>query len=398
MTAPPAPSDQDPREGRSRVRLLGYNPAFDGLRGMAVLAVLAYHFRPFGAARGGWIGVDVFFALSGFLITTLLLNELALTGRVSLGRFHVRRALRLQPALWLFLASWLVAAMVLGRYYWFSTVPGFPVGHGAPLAPWVAVRGVIGTVAQIYNWMAIGHHSMPPIGHVWSLAIEEQFYLVWPVLLLLVVRLRPQAMLRLTGLMTVASSAACLVLAQAGVTDGRAYFGTDTRAQALLLGALVAQLYATGRFDSWAPRLTAKLLFGGAAVGIALITLLVDDHSRFRDLGGFSLIDLASAVVVAGLASGVSSRASRLLSHPVIVWVGKRSYAIYLWNYVIATWLHPLGTIGFVPGLAASLGMAELSWRLVERRALSLKGRFGRRPEPAAAAAPPRSPAVAPAG
>ena len=397
--APGAPRPDRPAPaGGSRIHLLGHNAAFDGLRGVAVVLVMLYHFRPFGLAPGGWMGVDLFFALSGFLITALLLSEMALEGRVRLVRFHVRRALRLQPALWFFLGGWLVALLLLGGHYWFATVPGFPVGHGPPVRLSVALTGVLSMLAKVNNWLTMSHVPMPPIGHLWSLSIEEQFYLVWPVALLLVVRYRPQWMLRTTVGLAAASAVACPLFWHGGRGGDHVYFGTDTRAQALLLGAAAAQLWAAGRLDHLGGSRRGRAAFLASAATLVGVAALAVDRAPFRNIGGFTLIDLASAVVVAGLAVGVSRRAHRLLSWPPIVWMGRRSYAIYLWNYVFATWFHPLGTVGIIPGTVASLAAAELSWRLVERRALRLKSRFGRGTAPVAAAAPPRSPAAVHAG
>ena len=385
-----------PAEARSPVRLLRHNPALDGLRGVAVLLVAGYHFPPVTWFRGGWLGVDVFFALSGFLITSLVLDELAVTGRFSFLRFHVRRALRLQPALWLFLAVWLAALVCLRHFYWFNTVPGFPVGHGPPTPLGVGVRGVLSAVGQVNNWMSVRHVAMPPIGHLWSLSIEEQFYLVWPALLLAVARFRPQWMMRTTVVLTGASALDCLVQWNGGRGADRIYFGTDTRAQALLLGCLVAQLWTSGRLErilrSPARR---RAVFYVPATVLALVTWLAADRSPFRDRGGFTVISVSAAAMVAVLALDGAPVAGRVLSWAPLRYLGRRSYAIYLWNYVFATWLHPLGTWSLIPGLAATLAAAELSWRLVERPSLALKSRWAPR---VGDGSPPRLPAASPAG
>ncbi|HET6810133.1 MAG TPA: acyltransferase [Acidimicrobiales bacterium] len=391
-------------EPRSPVRLLRPNPALDGLRGLAVLLVIGYHFRPGSGFSGGWMGVDVFFALSGFLITSLVLDELATTGRFSFLRFHIRRALRLQPALWLFLAVWLVGLLTLRQFYWFHTVPGFAPAPGPPTPLWVGARGVLTAMGEVNNWFSVRHVAMPPIGHLWSLSIEEQFYLVWPALLLVVARFRPQWMLRATVGLGVASALDCLVQWNGGAGTDRIYFGTDTRAQALLAGCLVAQLWTSGRLERMlTSRLTRRLLFSGAAVVLAAVAWFATDRSAFRYRGGFTLIALAAAILVAVLAveepagrTGASVPAGiRVLSWGPLRYVGSRSYAVYLWNYVFATWFHPLGAWSIVPGVAATFLAAEVSWRLVERPALALKSRWAPRP---GAAAPPRSRGAVPAG
>ena len=391
-------------EPRSPVRLLRPNPALDGLRGVAVLLVIGYHFRPGSGFSGGWMGVDVFFALSGFLITSLVLDELATTGRFSFLRFHVRRALRLQPALWLFLAVWFASLLAFRHFYWFHTVPGFAPAPGPPTPVWVGTRGVLSALGQVNNWFSVRHVGMPPIGHLWSLSIEEQFYLVWPALLLVVARFRPQWMLRATVVLGAASALDCLAQWNGGAGADRIYFGTDTRAQALLAGCLVAQLWTSGRLERLlASRVARRALFSGAAVVLAAVAWFAADRSVFRYRGGFTLIAVAAAVLVAVLAveepagrtAGAVPAGVRVLSWGPLRYVGSRSYAVYLWNYVFATWFHPLGEWSILPGLAATFIAAEASWRLVERPALALKSRWAPRP---GAEATPRSPEAAPAG
>ena len=391
-------------EPRSPVRLLRPNPALDGLRGIAVLLVIGYHFRPGSGFSGGWMGVDVFFALSGFLITSLVLDELATTGRFSFLRFHVRRALRLQPALWLFLAVWLVGLVMLRHFYWFETVPGFAAAPGPPTDLWVGARGALTAMGEVNNWFSVRHVAMPPIGHLWSLSIEEQFYLVWPALLLVVARLRPQWMLRATLGLGLASALDCLVQWNGGAGTDRIYFSTDTRAQALLAGCLVAQLWTSGRLEQMlASRATRRALFSGAATVLGAVAWFATDRSAFRYRGGFTLIAVAAAVLVAVLAveepAGRTARsvpaAVRVLSWGPLRYVGSRSYAVYLWNYVFATWFHPLGGWSIVPGVVATLVAAEVSWRVVERPALVLKSRWAPRPEVAESL---RSPEAVPAG
>ena len=385
-----------PGEPRSPVRLLRHNLSLDGLRGLAVLLVIGYHFQPGWWMRGGWMGVDVFFALSGFLITSLVLDELVVTGRFSYLRFHVRRALRLQPALWLFLGVWFVGLLTLRRFYWFQSVPGLPIGHGAATPIGIGVRGVASALGEVNNWFSVRHVRLPPIGHLWSLSIEEQFYLVWPALLLVVARLRPQWLLRSTITLTAASALDCLLQWNGGRGANHIYFATDTRAQALLLGCLVAQLHISGRLERAMHHAgMRRALFSGAALTLGAVVLFASDRSSFRDLGGFTLIALAAASVVAVLAVDGAPGAARVLSWRPLRYVGSRSYAMYLWNYVFATWFHPLGTWAVLPGTAATFLAAEISWRVVERPALALKDRWAPR---AAGAATPRSRAAAPSG
>lgn len=356
-----------------------------------MLAVLAYHFRPMGLGAGGWVGVNVFFVLSGFLITTLLLNERALRGSISLRRFHLRRLLRIQPALVVFVILWVLAAAVFGSQPWFTTVPGFPVaGPHQGISLWTAGKGAFGALGQYGNWVsALGIASQrSPIGHVWSIAVEEQYYLVWPVVLVVVMRVCPRWTLRSSVVLLVGSAALSPLLWLHGSGFDRIYFGTDTAGQALLLGSVAAQLWVSGRLDRLLARGGAMkaALAAGALLGVA--TLLLGGAERARALGGMTAIDIAAAVVVVAVAAigrpantdrpSPEPRWAAALTRPFLVHTGRRSYALYLWSYVFATWFHSMGLPGFVVGTAASFAVAELSWYLVERPALGWKERLSR--------------------
>lgn len=367
-------------------RRLGHVAALDGLRGVAVLAVLGFHFAPFGQFSGGWLGVDLFFVLSGFLITSLLLDELDRTGRVRLGRFHLRRALRLQPALWLFLGTWTVALVAFGHDAWFSAVPGFPVSSRAVTPVGEGLTGVAGALTECYNWLIVTGVPVPPLGHLWSLSVEEQFYLAWPPVLVLLgwwsrhrpVATRRRLMLGVALGLAVASATWTIVAWHRGATDLRIYFATDTRAQAFLLGAVAAVLWRWGKLDGLVRHRLWPALAGLALATLAVVFLLLGGRTGWRDGGGFTVVDLAAAVVTVAAVSGRPLRATALLRRPWLMHLGRRSYAIYIWSYLFATWLHPLGALGVAPGVVAALVAAEVSWHLVERRALALKARMSR--------------------
>ena len=218
-------------------------PALNGLRAVAVIGVVAYHLQ-LGWASGGYLGVDLFFVLSGFLITTLLLEEWADAGRISLAAFWGRRARRLLPALFLVVAA-------LGLYLIANAVWGGPGANG--LVDLTGLRGdAISTLLYVNNWHSIFAHqsyfaqfSTPsPLQHTWSLAIEEQFYLVWPLVLLLLLRVARRGWRRagmvLTVTLGVLSSVLMAVLFHPGADPTRVYFGTDTRLFDLMAGATIA--------------------------------------------------------------------------------------------------------------------------------------------------------------
>lgn len=382
--APSRPGGQAPPQASPPLRKLGRVPALDGVRGAAVLAVLAFHLRPLHLFGGGWLGVDVFFALSGFLITSLLLQEVRSTGRFSFRRFYARRALRLQPGLLVFLGVWLVMLFVAHDQFWFSTVPSFPVNrHGTvPIA--VGLRGFFTALFQVNNWLSAFRHPGGPIGQVWSLSIEWQFYLVWPLLLVALLRFAPRLVLPVTALAMTASALASDLLYRHGAGSNRVYFGTDTQAQALLAGALAAELLMAGRLDrlvAWRPW---RVVAAGAGLLLVLLTVFLPSGvAAWRAHWGYVVVEVAAAVVVVTLC-GHRGFGERILTWAPLAYVGRRSYAIYLWSYVFATWFRTLGAWQLLLTVVASLAVAELSWRFVEQPALRRKGRL----EPPQAAAP----------
>lgn len=375
-------------EGRRRAPrgLLGHSPALDGLRGLALVAIVAYHFTR-GETRtlpGGSAAVDVFFALSGFLITALLLDELRVHGRLQLGRFWARRALRLLPALLLMLGVWTLLLLAFHDTSWFAANPegddvGSPVDVGA------ALRDVGLALAYVLNWQHALGEGAAPIPHLWSLGVEEQFYLLWPLAVLLLVRLpaarRPWPL--------VALAAGCAVLPflyfdpAAGDMD-RIYFGTDVRAVALLGGAVAAVTWhRRAGLGLGLPRWQPALAWLGFAVMVWWWVFMT--WFEVRALVGTLVLALAVSTLVPALAERPRAAVSRLLSLRVLTWLGKRSYGVYLWHYLWATWTHPLPVwVGVPLGVGASLLCAVVSWRLVEAPALRLATRF--RPVPTAPA------------
>ena len=345
---------------------LSYEPALDGLRGVAVIAVLLHHGQV-SWARGGFLGVDVFFVLSGYLITTLLVREHAATGRIDLRAFWSRRARRLLPALLAVLtavagyAAWLAPSASLGR-----------------------LRGdALATLGYVANWRFIAagdsyfdQFTAPsPLRHMWSLAIEEQWYAVWPLVLVgLLVKLRVTAAgaFALTVL-TATGSALLAVELWAADDPARVYFGTDTRAQALLVGSALAFALAA-RPDAAATLRTGRLVRAVGVLGLLLLAVLLiraDGGSAWLYQGGLAVTAVASAGVVLGaLAAGGPVR--RLLALPPLRLIGVISYGGYLWHWPIYVVLTPdrLGVGGgtlLAVRLAVTLCVAVISYRLLER-------------------------------
>ena len=312
---------------------LGYLPALDGLRAIAVMLVLAYHARvPF--ADGGFIGVDLFFVLSGYLITRLLFAEQDRRGRIDVWAFYLRRLRRLYPALLLMLAAYLLIAPRI----W----PELAHGRDALLA-----------ASYVANWSIVAIQAPVVLSHTWSLAVEEQFYLLWPLLVAsLPQRHRARALLTLFVLATVWRIAAQV----AGVPGWAIYVRFDTRLSGMVLGACIAALPLV-------PINARRWVWGGLAA-VGAITL----WARWLDPGylrfGISLSELAAAALIIGAVRHPGS-----LAHPVLAGLGRLSYGMYLWHYPVMRavrddW-HWAET--FLVGTALSILLAWISHVTIER-------------------------------
>ena len=354
----------------------------DGLRAVAVLLVVVYHLFPSAFLHSGFVGVDAFFVISGFLITSLLLRERAATGRIALRAFWVRRARRLLPALALVVtvsasAAWLVGGDVL-------------VGLG---------RQVLGAATFSYNWLSIAagtsYFSAGMAGgqpellrNLWSLAVEEQFYVLWPLLLPLVLLVRGRVARVAVALALATGSAVWAVAAQAGgASITRAYFGTDTHAFGLLLGVALAFALAPGPGTS--PAGTRRIARALAAVGVVALTALVVISAWPGGASTYPMVPLAASLATAVLIAAAVHPASPLgaaLDVAPLRWIGERSYGIYLWHWPVVVLLGQAAvgrftdaTVPIPVGIAAALVTtvaAALSYRLLEQpvRRLGFRG------------------------
>jgi peptidoglycan/LPS O-acetylase OafA/YrhL len=356
-----------------RFGLLGHAPALDGLRGVAVVLVVLFHFLGHYVLHGGWAGVDIFFGLSGFLITALILDEIRVHGRVQIGRFYARRACRLLPALVLMLAVWTVLLLAFHDQPWLAATPSGD-GSGRTIDIPKALSDIGVALVYLANWNVVHGGMEAPLSHLWSLAVEEQFYLIWPATLLgLLVLGRRWRLALVLGLMAVSATLPFLYW-NGGAGRDRIYFGTDTRAVGLLAGAFAALIWherhALGRVSR----------YGGTRAAAALVVLGFVVWRAGNTPGKFlvlpALLALAVSQVVPYLADGRGPLA-RLLSARWLVWAGKRSYGLYLWHYLWATWTHPLGLWPGMPlGIAGALVCTQVSWVLVESPALTYAKRF----------------------
>jgi peptidoglycan/LPS O-acetylase OafA/YrhL len=367
---------------------LGYQPALDGLRGLAVAAVLAFH-TGFGWARGGFLGVSAFFTLSGFLITTLLLAEATATGRIRLRAFWARRFRRLLPA----------AMLTLGGIVLFGAV----VADANQLR---ALRGdVLAALADVANWRFVFRGNTyadlfaqpSPVQHFWSLAIEEQFYATFPVLVAGVVamrrRARPALFVVLAALAAV-SITLTFVLRDPGSDVGRVYYGTDTRAVELLAGALLAVASFGPRRDHrrrCPPLLTSTGLTALIVMVVIWATTGQNDEWLYR--GGLTLHAALSVLVIAAAVRPGPLRS--LLAVEPLRRLGVISYGVYLFHWPVFLWLSAErtgmdGWLLFALRASVTLALADLSYRFVEAPIRAGHRLRGRRPwltAPAAVAA-----------
>lgn len=320
------------------MRRLGYVPALDGLRGVAIASVIGEHFF---RLRGGFFGVDLFFVLSGFLITTLLLEERDRDGVIRLRAFYERRARRLLPALGAFLAAAAVvaaAAYGTGRLVALISVSVFYLGNVARFLGGDMMRGT-------------------PFGHLWSLAEEEQFYLVWPLLLILLLRRYSERALLFVLVAVFAGAVAyTAALSLVGADWHRLYYGPDTHASGLVLGCAVALIRRRG------------ILVKGATAALVLFvaSTIVGAQTVAWSVIGLPVVELACAVMVLAAASQAGWFA-RLLSFRPLVYLGVISYSLYVWHVLVVWMTHgAAGLNAIIPAVVALL-LAVLSFRFVEQ-------------------------------
>jgi peptidoglycan/LPS O-acetylase OafA/YrhL len=365
-------------------------PALNGLRALAVLGVMAYHLQ-LGWASGGYLGVDLFFVLSGFLITTLILEEWVGTGRLNLANFWARRAKRLLPALFVVLLALAVYLVVNARV-------GAAGGNGLIDLP--ALRGdALATLLYVGNWHAIYAHqsyfaqfSTPsPLQHTWSLAIEEQFYLVWPPVLLFLLRGARRSW-RQVGLFvavaaTLLSAGLMALLFHPGADPTRIYYGTDTRLFDLMAGVSLAFLAAARPQPGPRARRTLHLAAPVAAAGLAVFWVIGGTGQGLpKDWmfeGGFLACAVLGAIVVADARLLDRGWFARVLSIRPLHFLGTISYGIYLWHWPIFVYLTGART-GLSRGpldvvrVALTLAVSTASYVLVEQpiRRAHLRGRL----------------------
>ncbi|MEM1213658.1 MAG: acyltransferase [Planctomycetota bacterium] len=343
-----------------------YFPALDGVRGLAVIVVLIAHLTPI--YRTGAFGVDTFFVLSGFLITSILADELDRSGRIRLWRFYTRRALRLMPALWVTVLGSVLAVAVLGS---------MNAAH---------LREAVYALLYVTNWvhaLALDPQSRLVLGHTWSLAVEEQYYLIWPAVLLAVHRLglssSRKAILFLVG------AVACQVYRNLWDFDPiRVYRGLDTHCDGLLIGSALAYAFRAG----W---MAHGVWFWRVAAWVSLVFLLVLPIRVGWQEGDATVWAFAAAAVASGLLIGeLAQRPGTFLGRLFSLWIlrycGRISYGLYLYHWPIWALVnrHPPPGFSYWPRVALVVVMtivvSVLSYRFIEQPFLKLKDRFSYKP------------------
>jgi peptidoglycan/LPS O-acetylase OafA/YrhL len=351
-----------------RAQRLGQEPALDGLRALAVVAVVLYHVHSldpsrFGLFRGGFFGVELFFVVSGYLITALMLQEIDATGGVALGQFWLRRARRLLPALAAMLVAVGIAAVL-----WHPEIVG-RLRTDLPLA-----------VLYVSNWRQIfgsgsGYFAQlqtpPLLRHLWSLAIEEQWYLVWPLVLPFVAKRLPHLVGRLLVAAGIGAAVLGIVLYDGSETRANfVYLSTFTRASGLLLGAALAAVWRPWKSSTAAERSLPEL----DVVGFVSLVLFFVVMSRWSNSssavyrGGMFLVSILSVVLIAAATHPAARTFRMVIGSRPLVEIGRRSYGLYLWHWPIFVLSDAVSSTTRLVGVLALVAVVtEASYRLIEQ-------------------------------
>lgn len=312
-----------------RLKNSRYITGFDGIRSLAVIGVILYHLLP-SQMRGGYLGVPVFFAVSGYLITDLLLQEWKQTGKINIKQFYYRRMKRLYPAL---------VAMLIGASAYITLFQRNLLNN---------LRGnVLSSLFYVNNWWQINHGMSyfdrfageSPFTHIWSLAVESQNYLIWPVVFVLLMKFvknKANVFFSILGAALV-SAILMAILYVPGADPTRVYYGTDTRLFSILLGGALAFIWPSTRLKAQIPPQAKRILNGVGLVTMILLILaflFLRDDLTFVYYGGMFLVSLLSILLVA-ITAHPGASLNRWLTNPVFSWIGKRSYGIYLYQFPV---------------------------------------------------------------
>ncbi|EOB1266216.1 acyltransferase family protein [Staphylococcus pseudintermedius] len=343
-----------------------YMPGLDGVRAVAVIAIIIYHLNPQWLS-GGFLGVDTFFVISGYLITSLLLTEYHNTGKIELMSFWLRRVKRLIPAVLFLVMGVIVLSLIF-----------------MPTEIQKVRADSIAAIFYVSNWWYIMQNvdyfeqfAVQPLKHLWSLAIEEQFYLVFPIVLLsLLSFIRRLKSIRIIFLILLAiSMIAMMVLYVPNENVARVYFGTDTRIQTLLMGVLLALVWPPFQLKAKVNRQMRTMIDTAGVVGLAILFIcfkFVSETNSILYYGGFFLISTVTLLVIASSVHP-SGYFAKFLGNKVFTFIGSRSYSLYLWHYPIIVLIHHQFVQGQIPPLVYVVEillmvlMAEFSYKFIEQ-------------------------------
>ncbi len=343
-----------------------YMPGLDGVRAVAVIAIIIYHLNPQWLS-GGFLGVDTFFVISGYLITSLLLTEYHNTGKIELMSFWLRRVKRLIPAVLFLVMGVIVLSLIF-----------------MPTEIQKVRADSIAAIFYVSNWWYIMQNvdyfeqfAVQPLKHLWSLAIEEQFYLVFPIVLLsLLSFIRRLKSIRIIFLiLLVISMIAMMVLYVPNENVARVYFGTDTRIQTLLMGVLLALVWPPFQLKAKVNRQMRTMIDTAGVVGLAILFIcfkFVSETNSILYYGGFFLISMVTLLVIASSVHP-SGYFAKFLGNKVFTFIGSRSYSLYLWHYPIIVLIHHQFVQGQIPPLVYVVEillmvlMAEFSYKFIEQ-------------------------------
>lgn len=344
---------------------LSYVPELDGLRGVAILVVMLFHANV-SFLGGGFIGVDIFFVLSGFLITSLLIKEFEHTGSVSLKHFYMRRILRLGPALLLLLVVFCIVGFIF-------------LGEEKAIANLV---DALIALAYLSNWArAFDLHPPDFLGHTWSLSIEEQFYILWPIVLVTLLRINKNrwVVVFFAAVVALISWFLRILMAMNDVSVERLYNGLDTRADALMVGCVLGILTSSRLISERAKDILAQWLkYVALSFMICLLGFFV--FSEWQDLRmyyfGFFAVELFAVTLIFDIMINKKSMIGKILAMRWLVWVGSISYGLYLWHYPIFRTMIALGyndwAVIFI-GTFVTFAIATSSYYFLERPILKFK-------------------------
>lgn len=349
-----------------RLKKSRYISGFDGIRTLAVIGVILYHLAPY-QFQGGFLGVPIFFVVSGYLITDLLFQEWQQNKRIDVIGFYIRRVKRLYPAL---------VTLVLATTAYITLFARDLLAN---------IRAVIMTnLLYVYNWYQVAHHesyfdkfgTQSPFTHLWSLSIEGQFYLFWPLIIIILLKFvkKKQPIFDTMIILAFISALLMAILYRTGQDPSRVYYGTDTRMFSILLGAALAVVWPSTALRKDLPtnlRLLLDVIGGGALMLLCLMFMQMTGESALVYRGGMFFFSVLSMILVAVVAHPGADM-NRLLTNRLFAWIGKRSYGIYLYQYPVLVFFESKINVAdhsFLYALievALILVLSDLSYRFLE--------------------------------